>query len=150
MNSNCFPWLKIACHVHHVGMSPSACSADSNQTKNERQARYCNGERILITNVELASIFLVAHQREGQTRGISESKGKDYRDGWYTFMKCSKWRQIISSTLPNCTCKLHTTAEMTRLQWIGKYHVTTQIHAFGSFACAHWKLQTCIKSKAVK
>ena len=30
-------------------------------------------------------------------------------------MKCDQWRQMVNSSVPNCTSRLHTTAEMTRL-----------------------------------
>ena len=55
--------------------------------------------------------------------------------------KCQGY-QLFTFTHPNCPCKLHTTAEMTRVWWLGKYQVNTKCH--GGWACAP-KFGNCIK-----
>ena len=58
--------------------------------------------------------------------------------------KWAKWRPIVSFIVPNCPCRLHTTAEVTRVWWLEKYQLNTKCH--GCWACAP-KFGNCIKGR---
>ena len=58
--------------------------------------------------------------------------------------KWAKWHPIVSFIVPNCPCRLHTTAEVTRVCWLEKYQLNTKCH--GCWACAP-KFGNCIKGR---
>ena len=60
------------------------------------------------------------------------------------FMRCYQWRHVVTFTLPNYTCKLNTTAQITRVWWVRKYQVMMECH--GCWACAP-QFENCIKGR---
>ena len=97
---SCFSWPGKV----HANRSNWLCSGKTSSAKHEFGSILVVELPTLNRSVKFRRTLTGwAPKEKDRQKEWSESKGKDCRDGWCMVMKGDQWRQIISSTLPNCT-----------------------------------------------
>ena len=130
----CFSDAELACRLALQGRKQLVLGANAAVTRCLR--------RVFLRSSSIKLGFRDVSDSISLSQAVLAKEHKIHVKQSCSFMKCAQWRQMVNFTVPNWTCKLHTTAETIRVWWHGTYQVDTKGHS--SWACAP-NLRNCIK-----